>query len=62
MSAWQQLSPGELTQDRLALRSGVNITTVCNTEKGHSRAETTTLIRLAAAMGYDLAFVPKEDA
>jgi len=45
-----------LTQETIALRSGIRITTVSDIEQGHRAAQIDTLIRMADAIG-----VPLED-
>ncbi|MFD5903571.1 helix-turn-helix domain-containing protein [Streptomyces microflavus] len=45
-----------LTQETIALRSGIRITTVSDIEQGHRAAQIDTLIRIADAIG-----VPLED-
>lgn len=44
-----------LTQEAVSLRTGVRITTVSDIEQGHRAAQLDTLIRIADAIGVDLA-------
>lgn len=47
-----------LSQPELALRSGVQQSEISRIERGHSNPTTATLIRLAQALGQQLAFIP----
>jgi transcriptional regulator with XRE-family HTH domain len=61
-AVWTMRRRRRLTQEQLAERVGITGMAVSLIELGKSGCKLATLIRIANALGYDLALIPREDA
>lgn len=61
-AVWTMRRGRQLTQKQLAAQAGLTDVAISLIELGKSSCKLATLIRIADALGYDLALVPREDA
>lgn len=60
-AVWTMRRCRGLTQEQLAAKAGVTGMTISLIELGKSGCKLATLIRIADALGYDLALIPRSD-